>query len=438
MNRVNLPAAALGLGIVALAPHAGYAQEEASERLSIAVRVGAEHSDNVERIADDGNSDTVGQLGLQANITRNRGRLDVGLASDIRYETYFDDTFGDNLVGGLNGSLSYAFIPERLRWVVQENFAQTFIDPTAVETPENRQHVNFFSTGPDLTLPLGDRTQLSVMGRWSRATYEFSESDDERVLGNLGVIRQLGEHSRVSLNGQTESVEFDASAGGDGYDRHSAYLGFEATGAKTRLSARAGVITLDALGDTTTEPLFDVTVSRETSARSELTLNAGTTFTDSAEMLRRDQSLGGVEVGNDDIVASNDPFQSDFARLAWTLNGTRTTFGITLDWNDENHENFELLDRSSVSSALILSRRISSTLTGSVGGEWRSEDFEESDVSFDEWGASLGLDWSMSSRMDLTLRGDHFKGSGDSFGAPGARDYTENRVSVALTFKPHW
>jgi hypothetical protein len=438
MNRVNLPAAALGLGVVALAPSAVFAQQEAPERLSIAVRVGAEHSDNVERIPDEGNSDTIGQVGLQAEMTRSRGRLDIALSSDLRYEKYFDESFGDSLVGGLNGSLSYAFIPERLRWVVQENFGQTFIDPVVVETPQNRQHVNFFSTGPDLTLPLGDRTQLSAMGRWSKATYELSESDDERMLGNLGVIRQLGERSRVSLNGQTERVEFEVDGPGDGYDRHSAYVGFDASGAKTKLSARAGVITLDAFGDSTSAPLFDITLSRETSARSELSLNAGTTFSDSAEMFRRDQNLGGIEVGNDDIVASNDPFQSDYARLAWTLNGSRTTFGITADWRDEDHETAEQLNRSGISGGLVLSRRISPTVTGSLAGEWRREEFDESAVQFDEWSAGVGLDWSMSSRMELTLRGDHFKGSGDTFGGIGVRDYTENRVAVALTFRPSW
>jgi hypothetical protein len=438
MNRVNFPVTALGLGIVALAPHAVRAQEEASDRLSLGVRVGAEHSDNVERLAADETSDTIGQLGLQAEITRTRGRMNLSLASDLRYEKYFDDTFGENLIGGLNGTLSYAFIPERLRWVVAENFGQTFIDPVVVETPQNRQHVNFFSTGPDLTLPIGDRTQVSVMGRWSKASYELSESDDERLLGNLGLIRQLGDRSRVSLNGQTERVEFEVSGPGDGYDRHSAYLGFEATGARTKLNMRAGVITLDAFGDTSSAPLFDVTLSRETSARSELTLNAGTTFTDSAEMFRRGQNLGGIEVGNDDIVASNDPFQSDYARLAWTLNGTRTTLGLTFDYSDEDHETADILNRSSVSGGLILSRRLSSTLTGSFGGEWRSEDFDEVDVSFDEWSAGLGLDWVLSSRMNVMLRGDHFEGTGDTFGAPDARDYEENRVSVALTFTPHW
>ena len=428
----------LAVSVALLASVSAHAQEQEPDRVSIGVRVGATHSDNIERLPVDELSDTTGELGLIADVTRTRGRLNVGLASDLRYQKYFNDTFGDELIGGLNGTLSYWFLPERFRWTVQDNFAQTFIDPTAVETPDNRQNINYFSTGPDLRLPLGSRTTLELQARWSQARYETSDSDDERLMGSIGVVRQLGAHSALSINARNETVEFRESTLDDGYDRRSAYLGFNAVGARTRLSAVGGVTALRSFVQTNDAPMFDLLVARELTTRSVLTLNVGTNLTDSAEMLRRGQTVGGVQPGNENIIASLDPFQSDYARLAWTFTGARTALALGADYREEDHEVTDELNRTTRAGNLRVTRRMSSVLALNVGGEWRREELDQSAITFDEWSAGLGVDWTLSADASLLFRGDHFKGTGDTFAGGGTRNYTENRFSVAIQYTPHW
>lgn len=437
MSRVIFRRATLGLCVAALA--SGYAnaqQQDVPDHVSMAVRVGVTHSDNVERVPTNGATDTSGDVGLQADIARTQGRLNVGLASDLRYQKYFQNTYGDDLVGAVNGNASYWFLPERFRWTVQENFGQTFIDPVAVETPNNRQHINLFSTGPDLNLPIGDRTQITMMARWSDASYEVSDGDDTRILENLGLVRQLGTHASTSLNVQHEQVDFRNSTLNDGYERASAYVGFNATGARTRLAVRGGVTQLKQSGDTKDSPLVDLTVSRTMGARSVLTFNAGTNLTDSAEVLRRDQQIGGIEITNDDIVASRDTFVSDYARLGWTLSGVRSTIAFTADWRQEDHEVTDLLNRSSVAGTALFTRRISPSFTFDVGGQWRREEFDQSNIAFDEWSAGVGLDFAIARSIALNVRGDHYKGTGDTFAGGGTRNYTENRYAVSLTWTP--
>ena len=138
----------------------------AAQETRFSVSAGVTHTDNVGRVSANEESELIPEAGLQLWFTR-AGRLDADLAMDLRYLTYVDDTFDDELLGGLDGRLSFAFVPDRFMWVVEDNFGQSFIDPQAIETPGNRQNFNYFSTGPTLVLPLGTRMDLSISGRWS-------------------------------------------------------------------------------------------------------------------------------------------------------------------------------------------------------------------------------------------------------------------------------
>lgn len=406
------------------------------EEFSFSLRAGATYSDNITRAAVDEESETSFDLGVRMGFARDEGRLWSNLAADLEYRTYNHETYEDEVVGGLDGILTYWFVPERFSWIVQDNFGQTFTDPRAVETPDNRQNTNYFSTGPDVLLPLGGRTALLLRARFSDAAYERTDTDNQRLSGTLGLERQLGPRTSVSLNGTAERVEYEDEALNSNYDRQSAYVGFEAEGARTALGLQAGYTALHDFGDTTDGPLLDLSVSRRLTSRSMLALNAGTHLTDTANAFRRDQSLRGVILGSEDTIVSHDPFQSDFATLAWTLERARSTIRLAADWRAEDHERDVALDRESLGARLTVSRQLRSTLSAALHGAWQHEDFDESGIDFDEWSAGVGFGWSFARNLAISLRGDHIEGSGDTPLGAGLRDYTENRVSVAVTFAP--
>ncbi|HEY7739923.1 MAG TPA: hypothetical protein VIB01_04840 [Steroidobacteraceae bacterium] len=406
-----------------------------AQETTFSVSAGATHSDNVGRTAANEQSDTIAEAGMQLGWAHD-GRLDADVTVNARYLSYLDDTFDDELVGGLNGRLVYAFLPDRFTWTVEDDFGQSFIDPRDVETPANRQNLNVFSTGPTLILPLGSRTQVSVSGRWSDVNYEESELDSERLLGMVALSRAMSDTSSLSLNLSSQRVEFDASPPNSDYDLHSAWLRYQVRGSRTTIEVSGGMTSLHDFGERSDGPLFDLTLTREVGARSSLFVNIGTRFYDAADSFVRDRGFQDILTGNEDAVPARDPFQQDYANLSWTIEGARSTLELSSDWRDEEREVDATFDRESIGVGLELSRRIGPRTTASVFGRHTSEDFSVSGVDFDEWSAGAGLDWSLSATVALGLRAEHAEGSGDTSAGTGTRDYDENRMTLRFTYSP--
>lgn len=407
-----------------------------AQEVDLGLTVGAYHTDNIRRTSVAEESQTVGELGLRLGWTRDSGRLNANVDANLAYREYFDDAYDSDLQGGFNGRVVYWFLPERLSWEFQDNYARALIDPRNVDTPGNQQNANYFTTGPDLRLPLGDRTNLLVGGRWSDAYFEDTEAGNQRLTGTLGIERRMSERSTLSLNATAERVEFDDEAVSSDYDRQSGYLEYAMQGARTNLSLRAGGTVLHDYGDTTNGPLLNLTIERQVSARSTLTLNAGTELTDSADAMRREQQIGGIELDGSNPIVSTDQFQSDFVSLAWALEGARTTLDLAVDLRSEDYERDATFNRDAIGATASLVRRLSARLSWRLYGGWSKQDFDRSDVDFDEWNAGTGFDWLLTETVGVTLTGERFEGSGDTAFGAGLRDYTENRVTVRLTYTP--
>lgn len=410
--------------------------EQALAQFDYSYLFGSTHSDNVERSSTDPQEDTTLEVGLRLDYTREQGRFNAKVGVDLRYAHFLDDSFDDESYGGMDATLAYWFIPERFSWNVEQNFGQALIDPRDVENPDNRQTVNFFSTGPDVIVPLGERTDLSVSGRWSDAHFGDTPGSNQRIDGTIGLVRHINEVSTVSVNAFAERVDFEDDFSDGGYDRQSAFVGYRNRGSRTSLDARAGYTVLHDHGEEIDGPLFDVTVSRQLSQRSSLTLAAGTNLTDSAEAFRRDQGVLGLGSDTQNVVISSDPYQSDFASLTWTADGTRNTFSLVGSWRHEDHEVEVDLNRQYLGATVDYSRRMRPTLSLGVQGGYTKEQYDNSDVEFDEWFVGTSLDWQFSRVTSVRFGYGYYEGSGDTLLGEGTRDYTENRLTLFFTYSP--
>lgn len=422
------------LTVGAFVAAAGAEAQEA--RFGWSASVGATHTDNIGRTSVNEESETSGDLGLRFDWSRPEGRLRADAGADLLYRTYLDDRYDDELTGRLNGTLTYALVPERLSWVIEESYGQTLIDPRAVDNPGNRQNTNVFSTGPDLILGLGPRTNLTVSGRWTDASFEASNTDNRRLTGAASLARRLSAASYLSLNGSATRVEYDDDSFNSNYDTHSAYLGFGVEGARTSVSLQAGYTSLHDFGESEGGPLLNVDVERRVTPRSTLSLSAGTNLVDTADAFRRNFSTAPIGSGRDDAVVSRDPYQYDYLTLAWTLDAGRNGLRASVDWRQEDHERDDVLNRERIGAAVSLTRRLRDTLSASLAGSYNTEDFADSGVDFDEWSLGVGLSWRLGRSFGLGLSAVHYEGSGDTVAGVGTRDFEENRLSVSLTYSP--
>src|SRR5687768_12072342 len=214
--------------------------------------------------------------------------------------------------------------------MVQDNYGQIARNRQVADNPANRQNINYFSTNPDLTLPLGSQTTFQASGRYSDEYFEGSNQDSTNLLGSAALVRQVSTAIAVSLNGSYSEEDFDADEVFVDYEVTQAFLRLALTGARTTLSLDGGASRVEQDGGTKSESaLARLEFTRLIGARSSLRLAAGTTPSNTAQTFRRDQELGGVDVGPDGAVVVGDASQADYAYLTFTTDWERSAFTAT-------------------------------------------------------------------------------------------------------------
>lgn len=409
------------------------ASKEGSQPASWGFNVGAEHSDNVLRTADQETSDTIADAGASLNLDVQRPRLDARASGNVQYREYLHDSADSEFVGGLNGSLAFAISPQRLNWIAEENFGQVATNARAVDTPNNRQNINYFSTGPDLTLPLGARTDFQLGGRWSDVRYSETEADSQRIDANLSLLRRLSPSSSLSLNAFTSKVDFadSALATANDYDVREAFLRFDGAGRLTTLRADVGYTELRPDGEESNSGLLvRVTVDRAIGARSSVSWNIGREYADSADIFRQDQSFGGVQVGSQDAAAITDPFTADYTGVVLRVTGVRTSMSLGANWRREEHETQTQLDRELIGATLNVQRRITPRWTANIGATYERNDFSNGADEGNEWSAGIGASRQLTQTLLISLQLQHYSGTGQG----SFNDYEENRAMLRFTY----
>jgi hypothetical protein len=337
----------LGLAVAAALalPYASHAQVADQNTWFVTLDGGVNYTDNVSRSQVDEESETIGTAGLLLGITTDRPNLDADVAAHLEYLHYLDDTFDSEVVGGVNAFVAYAFIPERFLWVVEDNFSQISSDITAVDTPDNRENVNFLSTGPDFTIGLTARTSLQLSGRVSDAYYEERETDSQGLSGSVALIRQMSDASSLSLNGSTSETDYDEEVFSD-FRIDSAFLRWQTVTERTTLILDGGydrVVQDDPFNLTEDDEsggfLARLELSRAVGARSRVGVIAGTGLETPDQGLQRIQDVIGVDPGDDeDAIVGSDAYRADYAFLSFNTDWERGTFAAVVDYRSESHE----------------------------------------------------------------------------------------------------
>lgn len=376
----------------------------AGAEVEYGVEAGVGNSDNITRSPTDENSETILTAGVDLNWLREEGLLWADVNLDMSYYEYQDDAFDSEVVGLADAELRLRFAPQRFEWVFTDRFGQTQTNPFVAATPGNVENVNYFSTGPDLTFRLGSAASVTLFGRYSISSYEDTNFDDQRELVGLSIGRELSQRSRFSVNATTESISFDDSLVAADFDRRSAYLSYEADGARTRINAQAGMSQIERDGDTEDYPLFSLSVSRDISPRSVLSFNAGTRSSDTAAATGFDDVFGGG--GGSGIpgrISTADTFETRDARVTWEFSAPRTQFGASIGYQDSVYDTASEFDRSRRSLGLNARRQLSPRFFLDATANLHMSEFDVSGQEDDEMMLGLLASWNAVGRLFIEL-----------------------------------
>jgi hypothetical protein len=388
------------------------------------VSSGIGNSDNITRVDENEIDETLASAGLLLDWEADSRRLSGAAQVDLSYVEYLDDTYDGEILGTASGNVDFGILPERLHWKVDDNFGQARSDPFQPVTPDNRENVNYFSTGPELILRFGQAMSATLYGTYSLTDYEDSPLDAERVSFGVALGRDISERSNWALNYTTDESTFDAATM-PGYERRAAFASYElGTGGRTAVSTRLGYNWVELDGaDEEGGLLADLSLTRELSASSALVVSAAKNFSDAGE------SLGGPGGGVTSITASADPFESTQASLEWRFSRRRTTLGLSTNYNERKYQTQSQFDSKSIAYRADVGRHLRSTLRFALRLTHSTEEFQAG-VESNDWSADALLDWQFGRRAGLELRVERNARSSSI----GTGEYRENRAYLGFTF----
>jgi hypothetical protein len=398
--------------------------------LDYRLSAGVGTSDNIRRTATDEIDETIATAGLQFSYDQQTAKLNADLVGDLAYYEYLDNTFDSELLGNLFANGVFSIVPERFVWSGIDQFGQVLRDPFVPSTAENRENINYASTGPDFYVGLGSQLRLRLGGRYSMTTYETSPFDSTSTSGQLSLIRVISNHRSLSFNADLKQTEYDDQALNADFDQTSAYVRYDAQGARTNLKIDAGYnqLKFDANDEEESGTLLSVEVSRRMSGSSTLFFRGGTEFSTAAGDFAREQGFSNVGIDSAAGRQSADPFTLDHASASYEYFRNRTGFGLTLAWADRDyHDNAPLNQTTNIVSAHV-SRDLSTLASIDFTGTYMKVDYVAPSPSYREAGAGVTFNWRLSRGISLRATYDYADRTSDV--ATG--EYTENRFMISI------
>jgi len=422
--------------------------------------VGLGETDNVNLSPTDKVSQTMATADVDFALQQQTRLLDLNVKGDFSDYNYLEGAYGNEFIGRFDGTGKLALVPDRLTWVLQDDFGQAQLDPYTPVTPNNLQNINYVSTGPDLALRLGGTGFFNASARYAEAAYETSPFSSNRLLGSLAGGVNLSPNSSLSLNVDSERVLFDNTLVNSDFDLSSAYVRYVAQGARTKLTANLGASEISQAGATTTKPLGELALTRALSQAASLTLSGGRELTDPATSFSTIQSGAISLIGVAPAILTSTSYIADYASGEWDYVRNRTTVRVSARWEKDTYGSQPIYDNTHAGGEFSVARQLTQAFSAQLLGRWYKTDYPHglvttldgvvteidgvpppengiipadtanTDYAIGTIGAALT--WRHGRWLEIRARFEH---SSETVTGPGS-GYTENRVFVTVGYRP--
>jgi hypothetical protein len=396
--------------------------------------LGVGYSDNINRASDDRIDETIARTGMALSAIENGRKLDLDIRGSLDYYDYLNDTYDSDVVGALDALVDVSIIEERLRWVIKDNYGRAAFDPFQPARPENWENINYLTTGPTIMLYQAGRNESGIDLRYSNMNYETRPFDNERRSGRFWIGREIRRNHTLSLNADTEVVEFDNGGLTPDYRRRSAFLRYEADTGRNLFSIDGGYMQQEILSQESDGIIFNGAWTRRISARSQLTLNASRQFSDQGNVFRYQQDITRDLDSIGDLTENGSPFLLHNADITYSLDVERTNFSIRIGASEQEYETQGELDRTDARAELFLLRDFTRSLYGSVDLRWHDREFSNIVRDDQTVSATLRIGYRLSAAFDVSISQSYLSRNSTDV----ANEFDEHRGDLLLTYSPAW
>lgn len=383
-------------------------------------------TDNARRTANNADSDLETRVNLNFQHLSDPGQCTSSVDMGLGYGYWHDDSFDPEVYtnGSLRGQCELA---RGLVWRASDTVSQVTRDNRQADTQDNRTRKNVFSTGPVYTLPLTQVDQLQFSASYENTEFEEPEEpDSDRIRGSAAYNHNFSETLQGGLTVSAERTELDTS---EELDRESAVVTFNKTWATTQISGSLGGNRLETRLGTRKVSSDGVTgtlnLVREINPASEFTLNANRQLTDQTSTLGlrfEDFNFNLTETSAVEVTAIRAGYNTRFSNgsaFRAELSTSRSDYVETGDREERSGINFRY------------SRPVTELLSWFTDAAYQHQRFEDEGAEDDQVSVSAGLDYRLSTRMEVRSAIGHQQKTSDV----ASREYHENWVAVSLNYQ---
>lgn len=402
--------------------------------ISAEMSTGVGVSDNIYLTDANQQSETMLVAGLKFGLEESSRKLTASVRSNFDYIHYQDNSFDNEVVGGLDGQADVVVIEDRINWAIRNTFGQQFADPLSAARPDNRENVNFFTTGPDLMFSLGSRNSLDVDLRYSKVNYETRPYDNDRRSGSARLSRKLRPGKFVSVNFTAERVEFDRDDLSAPYNRYESYLGYQGESGRNKVSIDAGFSEVDLAASSDSGPLFRINWTRKVSPNSTVTVGGGTRYSDQGDIFRLGQESSDDFSEPADAESTGDPFRNDFFNAAYNLTRGATVVQLSGNLSNEVYEDGVGLDRDVLRVDASIARDLGKRFYAEAQLGIRDRDYKFVTRNDQDSRIAVQLGYRVGPALSVMMEIRHSERSSNDSSA----EYSDNRFFVTAAYSPAW
>lgn len=421
---------AMILGVAAGQVHAA---EDMEPEWELEFILGGAWSDNMALVPSGEEQGEIGTLGLRLGHEKETRRIHSDIDVNVGYEHFLRSQVGDQMRGGMNGTVGLRLVPGVLEWNFQENLAQVRQDSLLGDTPDNRETINYFTTGPTLAIALDRKSRLMLDAHYSNEWYSSSDLGSDRVGGLVSLVRDMTDSSLASLTAQAERVWPTDTESGVGYTTRGVYAGYRLSLPRTQWDTDIGYSEVDAGQETTGGLLLRMSFKRQLTPSSTFRFDVERSHSDSGNAVRSEQEVGGVDEPLSPLTPSQDAFRRSGVVVGWDITRRRTSVTLSGAYSKDSFLSRPGLDRWMARYGLLISRLVRRTVALQLAYQGTVERFPgQGNARAEEMTADLALTWDAGRRTRWVLRYGYHNRTGDG---PVA-GFTENRAGLDLVWSP--
>jgi hypothetical protein len=394
------------------------------------VDAGVSHTDNATLTDNNGVSDTLTTAGGAIAYDLDGRRIQASLTGHGNYVHYLDNTYDDDFQSFARGDLVVRIIPETFLWTLDDTYGQIAINQFSPVTPDNRQNINTFNTGPDFLVRLGNQSDLKLTGRYSNSQYEETDNiDSEKLTGSIAFRRHLSDSSYWGIVATDSHIKYDAP-GDPTYDQPGAYATWSTTGARQTIAVDVGASRVETEDASFTTPLVHVNWSRRVAPSWTMDVHLASEYQNTSDQFVSQNLIR--DPGTAEIGVSQAPAATYTGGLAFAFQRARTNFNVgggysRLDYVDDNS-----LNENSWYGTVELRRRHTPQLEGFVNYRIEKRNYQNNPLREDtRQRAELGLDWRVGKSLFLTTGYQYNNADSDSV----TNRYSANMVYLTLSYR---